>query len=346
MLKASFVFFIIPFIISGGGAWIIYRYGDRIGLLDEPNERSSHYWPTPKGGGIGILTAFLFASFFVQIPPTFWVSATFLALLSFIGDKYHFSPKLRLPLHFIAAIAFIVGRKPFLLDHLNGVLVIICYVVFIVGTTNWYNFMDGINGIAAITGIVGFSLLALSNISSEGDPLYTILSICISLSCLGFLPFNLPNAKIFMGDVGSILLGFVFAAMVVVLSRNFLDFVCLAAFLFPFYADELTTMAIRINDGENLLYPHRRHLYQLLANEKKNRTLESFYRIWHITTPDRVKCSWNKTFWIIICIRSVSPLLCCICLYKLLYTKKNRLFRYTTHYSLRSALRIFSISSG
>jgi len=82
------------------------------------------------------------------------------------------------------------------------------------------------------------------------------------------LLFNMPKAKVFMGDVGSILLGFSFAAIVVILSKSILDFVCLAGFLFPFYADELTTMAVRIRDGENLLRPHRKHLYQLLANEK------------------------------------------------------------------------------
>ena len=87
------------------------------------------------------------------------------------------------------------------------------------------------------------------------------------MACLGFLPFNIPKARVFMGDVGSILLGFVFAGMVVFLSRNRLDFICMAGFLFPFYADELSTMMIRIRDGEKLSKPHRRHLYQLLANE-------------------------------------------------------------------------------
>jgi Fuc2NAc and GlcNAc transferase len=72
---------------------------------------------------------------------------------------------------------------------------------------------------------------------------------------------------VFIGDVGSILLGFIFAGMVIALSKGLLDFVCLTSFLFPFYADELTTMAVRIRDGENLLRAHRRHLYQLLANE-------------------------------------------------------------------------------
>jgi Fuc2NAc and GlcNAc transferase len=71
-----------------------------------------------------------------------------------------------------------------------------------------------------------------------------------------------------MGDVGSILLGFVFAAIVVMLSERFLDFVCLAGFLLPFYADELTIIFVRLKDGEDLLHAHRRHLYQLMANEK------------------------------------------------------------------------------
>ena len=70
-----------------------------------------------------------------------------------------------------------------------------------------------------------------------------------------------------MGDVGSILLGFVFAGLVVTLSRNYLEMVCFAALLFPFYADELTTMAVRLRDRENLTQSHRRHLYQLLVNE-------------------------------------------------------------------------------
>jgi len=78
----------------------------------------------------------------------------------------------------------------------------------------------------------------------------------------------MPKARVFIGDVGSILLGFVFAGMVIALSKGFLDFICFTSFLFPFYADEFTTMAVRIRDGENLMRAHRRHLYQVLANEK------------------------------------------------------------------------------
>ena len=109
--------------------------------------------------------------------------------------------------------------------------------------------------------------MALFNYISGGDSRFTILSTCIAFSCLGFLPFNFPKAKVFMGDVGSILLGFVFAALVVMISKGLLDFLCLAGFLFPFYTDELITMTVRIKHGENLLKAHRRHFYQILANE-------------------------------------------------------------------------------
>jgi Fuc2NAc and GlcNAc transferase len=127
--------------------------------------------------------------------------------------------------------------------------------------------MDGINGIAGITGVVGFGLVAVFAGLSGTNEAYLILALCMMLACLGFLPFNMPKARVFMGDVGSILLGFVYAGLVVGFSHSLNDFVVLCLFLFPFYADELTTEYVRLRDGENLLKPHRRHIYQLLANE-------------------------------------------------------------------------------
>ena len=273
-------------VLGSAGAWIISKSASKLGLVDCPDERSSHVMPTSKGGGIGILTAFVLAALFLEIPLAFWLSATFLALFSFLGDKFKISPKFRLPVQFIAALVLIFPVLfsdspsalyplypvkclfPFYFTGVSSVLCLFFLSVFIVGTANFYNFMDGINGIAGITGVVGFGLLAFYAHLSEPGSSFTVLAICISVSCLGFLPFNIPKAKVFMGDVGSILLGFVFAGMVVWLSRSLLDFICLAAFLLPFYADELTTMIVRLKDRENLARPHRRHLYQLLANER------------------------------------------------------------------------------
>jgi UDP-N-acetylmuramyl pentapeptide phosphotransferase/UDP-N-acetylglucosamine-1-phosphate transferase len=261
-----YLYLACSFIFSALGAWLIYRWGNSFGLLDRSNKRSSHEGVIPKGGGIGILTAFIFISLFLEMPLAYWLPTIVLALFSLLGDRIEISPKIRLPIQFIAAIVFLIFSYPSLLTH-HPLPIIIFFAIFIVATANWYNFMDGINGIAAITGIVAFCLLAAFNILSGRDSHFSVLSICIALSCLGFLPFNMPKARVFLGDVGSILLGFVFAAIVVMISKSFLDFVCLTGFLFPFYADEFVTMAVRIRDGENLLKAHRRHFYQLLANE-------------------------------------------------------------------------------
>ena len=110
--------------------------------------------------------------------------------------------------------------------------------------------MDGINGIAGITGVVAFGLIALFAALSGGSDSFIILGVCMGLACMGFLPFNVQNkARVFMGDVGSVLLGFVYAGLVVGLSYSLNDFMVLCAFLFPFYADELTTLYVRIREN-------------------------------------------------------------------------------------------------
>ncbi len=255
-------------ILGGTGALFIGHWGHKLGLLENPSDRSSHLNPTPKGGGIGILAAFILSAYFIGVAWSLWIPATFIALLGFFGDRLDFSPKFRLFLQFITAITLLAGLELFHPMQISGLLLIIFLTVFIVGTANIYNFMDGINGIAAITGILGFGLLAFSNYLAKGDESFSVFAACIAFSCLGFLPFNMPKARVFMGDVGSVLLGFIFTIMVIVHSKNLLDFLRLTSFLFPFYADGLTTMTVRIKDGENLLHPHRRHLYQLLANER------------------------------------------------------------------------------
>ena len=259
-------------ILGGAGAWIIGHYAGSAGLMAHPNSRSSHDEPVANGGGIGILAAFVTSSIILKIPITFWIPAALLSLLSFIGDRIEVSFKIRLLAQFAAALILLLpllSSVPSLSAcPLSTVICLLALAVFTAGTTNFYNFMDGIDGIAGITGIVGFGLVALHTHLSGNIGFFTILCVCMSLACFGFLPLNLSKIRVFMGDVGAILLGFVFAGMVVLLSKDLLDFICLAAFLFPFYADELTTMVIRIKDHDKLTEAHRKHFYQLLANEK------------------------------------------------------------------------------
>jgi len=267
--------------LGAGGAWLIAGVPFREHLLDAPNERSSHTEPTPRGGGVGILAAFLAAGLTLRIPTTFLFAAMFISAVSFYGDYFRLSVRFRFLAQMLAALVFLFPLLPALSSHFAFstfnlfpflfFLILFLIVLFLIGTANFYNFMDGINGIAGLSGAIGFGLLGAYTLYYA--PVYgyreslSLLAICISLACLGYLPFNMPRAKVFMGDVGSILLGFVFAALVVMLARNYQDMVCFAALLFPFYADELTTMAVRLQDHESLVQSHRRHLYQLLANE-------------------------------------------------------------------------------
>lgn len=229
--------------------------------------RSSHSVPTPKGGGLGIFIAFLLSAVFVGLSANFWVPITILSIVSFWGDRKNLSPKTRLITQ-TSLSAFIVIQGGSLPQYpLMYFLTLIWWVVFIVGTANFYNFMDGINGIAGITGVIGFGLLGAYIYLNLFYPKIYLVTFCISLSCLGFLSLNLPRAKVFMGDIGSVFLGSVFAGFIFLTTKSFLDFVCMTSFLFPFYADELMTMSVRLKDKENLFRPHRKHFYQFLANE-------------------------------------------------------------------------------
>jgi Fuc2NAc and GlcNAc transferase len=256
------------------GAWGISRHAHRIGLLDRPCERSSHHDVTPKGGGVGILMVLIGVSLILTVPAWLWVPVSILSLVSFLGDRLHLSQILRLIIQFVCAAIIAVqvvrlnaslAAEPVLVTG----AIIGFYCVFIAGTANFYNFMDGINGIAGMTGVVGFCLLGVycKMVAPDLYPVYGRLAFAVALATLGFLPFNVPHARVFMGDVGSILLGTLFAALAVIITRRPLDMLCLSSFLFPFYADELCTMGRRLLDKENLLNPHRRHLYQILANQ-------------------------------------------------------------------------------
>ena len=254
-------------VLGAAGAIIFAGFGNRLGFLDRPHERSSHRVATPKGGGIGILAAFVCLSIFYDIPAGFWIPAVIVSLVGLYNDRRDLSPGLRLLAQSIAALVLIVAMRAVAPDSLRQIFLIVLCAVFIVGTSNFYNFMDGINGIAAVTAVLALGFMAVYLHLNGLSRNFIYLSSGLSLACLGFLPFNMPAARVFMGDVASLLIGFIYAGLIIVFTHDLLSFVCLASFIFLFYADELTTMLLRLKDKENLLRPHRRHLYQILSNE-------------------------------------------------------------------------------
>lgn len=265
---AIFVFLFSSILLGSAGAWVVGRVADKTGLLDYPNERSSHRTPTPKGGGIGIFAAFLFSALVTGAPLFFVLPIALVTFMALGDDCVPLSPVLRLNCQLILILFLVTGiGVPAAEDRYYPALVLF-WTVFIAGTANFWNFVDGIDGNAAISGIIGFGLLALYLYPRGTHDYPFIIAACLALACLGFLPFNMPaRSKVFMGDVGSILLGSVYASLVYVASWAFTDFACMICFAFPCYADGLTTMYIRFRDGENLTHTHRRHIHQLLVNE-------------------------------------------------------------------------------
>lgn len=261
------ILFISSIFLSATGAWFISKYGYHLDMLDRPKHRSSHRTATPRGGGVGILAGFIIVAIALRLPVYFWLPASCLSAISFLSDRFEISPLYRLIFQFAASLVFLAGIWSGPHFYSCGYFLMFLLTLFIVGTANYYNFMDGIDGIAGITGVIGFGLLTFYSYSFTENSSISVLSLCLSLCCLGFLPFNFPRARVFMGDAGSILLGFNFAAIVILLSRSVTDFICLSSFLFPFYADEITTEFRRLRDGEKIWIAHRKHFYQLLANE-------------------------------------------------------------------------------
>lgn len=254
------------FLLSFLCAWGVSRYAQYLRLIDVPSRRSSHFVPTPKGGGAGLLVVFMLVST-IATPWFFWLTAAALSLLSFLNDISELSPKTRLFVQGLGAIILLSGfymvgewKSNFFTFIESGF-----FLLFIVATTNCYNFMDGINGIAGLMGLVGFGLLGVY--LHPLDSSLSMVSFALVAGCAGFLPFNIPSAKVFMGDVGSILLGYVFSSIVVFSAADLLEFTVMTSFLMLFYLDEISSIYLRLKKKRSLLEPHRWHLYQVLANE-------------------------------------------------------------------------------
>lgn len=254
-------------------------------IQDIPNHRSSHVVPTVRGGGIAILLTIGLACTIVSLfypfrVPLFAVLALFiLSVVSFIDDVRGLSAQMRFGTHAMAAIA--LAWSSGLLDS-NGLaagygtkigvpyLVIVgLMMLWMVGYTNAFNFMDGINGIASFQ--AGLSALAMVAVVSAKladwctPPI--LLALSVSGSAFGFLPHNFPRARMFMGDVGSAPLGLLLAFLVLWIcnTHGFDLLIPLVIVNLNFILDTGITLVRRIARGDRWLEPHREHFYQRLV---------------------------------------------------------------------------------
>lgn len=242
-------------------------------IMDIPNERSMHKTPVPRGGGLAVMATILlalplFATGLSAFLPPLGSSILLLMTISWIDDKKHVSPAIRLPLHLVAAgigslalgdhALLFGGLLPFGLDR----------AVLILGWgwfMNLYNFMDGIDGITGVETICcAFGAGLLLALAGAPDSA-TVLTLCTVIigACWGFLMMNWHPARIFLGDVGSVPLGFLVGFLLLKLATMGTPYL-VPALLIPLYylADSSLTLLKRLIRGEKIWQAHRQHFYQ------------------------------------------------------------------------------------
>ncbi|RME17093.1 MAG: glycosyltransferase family 4 protein [Bdellovibrio sp.] len=271
---------VLGFVLSFGVTQKTLKYALKKGLLDEPNHRSSHKKATPTSGGLGLVLGVstgMFLLLWQTFDPflLFLVFAGLLVSLSGLWDDIKgLSVQIRFLLYLLLSIAGL-----FLLNHSYGLtipflthqvqtptLTFPFYLLFILWLINLYNFMDGIDGLLTTQGIcvsLGYILLLLIQNSSALEQIYTQTYALIAVCLLSFLFFNWHPAKIFMGNVGSIFLGFILAFLAVLGQIAFqIPLECTLIIHGAFLTDATTTLIRRGLSGQNVLKAHRDHAYQ------------------------------------------------------------------------------------
>lgn len=263
--------------------YLIRLYALNKKIISIPNERSLHDKPTPVGGGLAIvftwyvgITVLYFFSVIERDLYLALLSGILLAIISFINDVIGIKPVFRLCFHFITAITafvFLGGLRQFIIPGIEFNYSFITYPLAIIGMVwfiNLFNFMDGVDGFASLETII----ICLVIYSLSGGILNLVLIACVA----GFLFWNWPKAKIFMGDVGSTQLGFILIVLGIYFHNTYhfsiLNWIMLSS---PFWFDATLTLFRRWRNKENLSKAHRKHAYQRIVQAGFSHLQVNFY---------------------------------------------------------------------
>lgn len=274
---------VIGALALAGSTWltlVVRRFALAHGVLDVPNERSSHTATTPRAGGIAVVVTTTFAFMLLVLLGASDRGLLFsgigggmaVALVGYFDDRYRLPAKVRLLVHFAAAVSALlliggptvvqVGDRMLQLGWLGDGLA----VIGIVWMLNLFNFMDGIDGIAASEAVFvacGGTLLIWVYDSVPSPP---IAGLVFGAACFGFLVWNWPPAKIFMGDVGSGYIGYMIGLLALATMRASPSALWIWLILTgTFVVDATVTLVRRMVRGERIYEAHRTHAYQWLA---------------------------------------------------------------------------------
>lgn len=254
LVAAFLLSFCVNWLMVRGIAWLPH---------DQPNERSLHAHAVPRSGGVGLVLgvglAALFSSGFGLA--TLLILALLLALVSLVDDARGLPVSLRFGMQVAAALVFLWLYAP---PTWGAVAWLLCLLT-LVWLTNLYNFMDGSDGLAGGMAFFGFGGYALAGWSA-GDASMVLAAGTLAAAATGFLLFNFHPARIFMGDVGSIPLGFLAAALGLIgFWRGLWPWAFPLLAFSPFIADASVTLVRRLLRGEKVWQAHRNHYYQRLV---------------------------------------------------------------------------------
>ncbi len=269
------------FLAAAGLMGSVRRHALQVQLLDVPNRRSAHSSPIPRGGGLAIVGVTLAATGLLRLGGTatalpvgiYLVGGFLVAGVGYLDDCSHVRPQWRLLVHLAAAtpVVLALGRVPPMIMfgyELNlGIFTFVLEALFIVGMVNIYNFMDGIDGIAGLEAVTGGGA-ASGLLFYDDSPNFAVLAAVLVMANLGFLIWNWPPAKIFMGDVGSGFLGFCFGSLAVVTTAISPRFTWMWLILLGvFLVDATVTLFRRMLRREKLYRAHRSHAYQYASRK-------------------------------------------------------------------------------
>jgi UDP-N-acetylmuramyl pentapeptide phosphotransferase/UDP-N-acetylglucosamine-1-phosphate transferase len=279
----SILIFFVPALVSLGlSAWLTWRFCNPSSLfhfLDKPNERSLHTNPTPRSGGVAILAGLLAGGALtwilhgVDLYAWFFAALVPVTIVSYLDDRAGAPVLWRLLAHVAGAVLLVWGGsftfQNGLLPGMElpwmpwfGLLVALAGVVWMI---NLYNFMDGMDGFAAGMAVIGFGFLAIAGLQA-GNIQFAQTCLVVMGGVAGFLFFNFPPARIFMGDAGSSTLGLLAAAFSLWGTRDGVFPFWAAILIFsPFIADASATLVLRMFRGEKIWQAHKTHYYQKLA---------------------------------------------------------------------------------
>lgn len=267
----SFLFYITILLSSFSITWLVRKIAIHKSIMDQPNERSSHTVPTPRGGGLAVTIAWFVGLIYFYITqrieqPLFFalLSGLPLTLIGFVDDILSLKPGIRFLVQFVCAASalwFLEGLQHCQLSIINYqfpfILTPLAFIA-IIWSINLFNFLDGIDGYISTEVIfIGISLFLLAG---------SLFGILLAVSVGGFLIWNWPKAKIFMGDVGSTLLGFIVAVLAIYYQNTLqLSLVAMLILTAVFWFDATVTLIRRILNKEKLSEAHRKHAYQRIV---------------------------------------------------------------------------------